>query len=129
MDNKVRADKFLWCIRLFKTRRLSSEACLKSKVKINDNTIKPSYIIKVDDRIIIKRKLIKASFIVKDIISKRLPAKLIEQYIIDITPDSEKIKLKASQNNPHAYREPGQGRPTKKERRVMMKGLKNYFDD
>ena len=129
MDNKIRADKFLWCVRLFKTRRLASEACSRSKAKVNDTTIKPSYIIKVGDRISIKRKLIKTSFIVNDITSKRLPAKLINLYVKDTTPDSERIKLKASQNNPHAYREPGRGRPTKKERRVMMKGLKNYFDD
>jgi len=129
MDNKIRADKFLWSVRLFKTRKLASEACSKSKVKVNDTPIKPSYIIRVGDRIIIKRKLIKISFIVKDITSKRLPAKLINLYIKDTTPDSEKIKLTASRNSPHAYREPGRGRPTKKERRVMMKGLKNYFDD
>lgn len=129
MDNKIRADKFLWSVRLFKTRRLASEACSKSKVKVNGTPIKPSHIIRVGDRIIIKQKLIKISFIVKEITSKRLSAKLINIYIKDITPDSEKIKLKTSQNNPHAYREPGQGRPTKKERRVMMKGLKNYFDD
>ena len=128
MDNKIRADKFLWCVRLFKTRKLASEACSRSKTKVNDTPIKASYIIKVGDRISIKQKLIKTSFIVKDITSKRLPAKLINLYIKDTTPDSEKIKLKASQNNPHAYRESGRGRPTKKERRVMMKGLKNYFD-
>ena len=65
MDNKIRADKFLWSVRLFKTRKLASEACSKSKVKVNDTPIKPSYIIRVGDRIIIKRKLIKISFIVK----------------------------------------------------------------
>ena len=128
MDNQIRADKYLWCVRLFKTRKLSSDACSKSKVKVNDNIIKPSYIIKIGDEISIKRKLINNSFIVKDTAAKRLPAKLVDLYIEDITPDHEKIKLKASQNIPHAYREPGKGRPTKKERRVMMKGLKNYLD-
>ena len=125
---KIRADKFLWCVRLFKTRVLSNEACSKSKVKINNNTIKSSYIIKVGDVITIKKKLINITIKVKDILDKRVSAKLVENYIEDMTPESEIIKLKASLKMPHNYREKGSGRPTKKERRDMMKGLKNYFE-
>ena len=129
MENIIRADKFLWCVRLFKTRKHANEACNRSRVRIDGSSIKSSYIIKIGDEITIKRKLIKITIQVKDITGKRLPAKLINLYILDITPESEKIKLKASQSNPHAYREKGLGRPTKKERRVMIKGLKNYLDD
>ena len=125
---KIRADKFLWCVRLFKTRPLSNEACSKSKVKINNNTIKSSYIIKVGDVIRIKKNLINITIKVKDILDKRVSAKLVENYIEDMTPESEIIKLKASLKMPHNYREKGSGRPTKKERRDMMKGLKNYFE-
>ena len=56
MENKVRIDKFLWCTRLFKTRRLANEACVKSKVKISDKALKSSYHVKVNDKITIKKK-------------------------------------------------------------------------
>ena len=125
---KIRADKFLWCVRLFKTRPLSNEACSKSKVKINNNTIKSSYIIKVGNVITIKKKLICVTIKVKNILDKRVSAKLVENYIEDMTPESEIIKLEAALKMPHNYREKGSGRPTKKERRDMMKGLKNYFE-
>ena len=68
---KIRADKFLWSVRLFKTRPLSNEACSKSKVKINNNTIKSSYIIKVGDVITIKKKLINITIKVKDILNEQ----------------------------------------------------------
>ena len=57
MTNKIRVDKFLWCIRLFKTRKLSNEACNKSKVKIDKKSIKSSYLVKKGDIIKIKKKI------------------------------------------------------------------------
>jgi len=128
MEDKVRVDKFLWCVRLFKTRRLASEACSRSKVKINDKSLKSSYHVKINDKITIKKKLINITIEVKDIISKRVSAKLVTQYINDITPESEKTRFTASQKIPHIYREKGLGRPTKKERRQLMKSLENYFE-
>lgn len=128
MEDKVRVDKFLWCVRLFKTRRLASEACSRSKVKINDKSLKSSYHVKINDKITIKKKLINITIEVKDIISKRVSAKLVTQYINDITPESEKTRFAASQKIPHIYREKGLGRPTKKERRQLMKSLENYFE-
>ena len=79
MEDKVRVDKFLWCVRLFKTRRLASEACSRSKVKINDKSLKSSYHVKINDKITIKKKLINITIEVKDIISKRVSAKLVTQ--------------------------------------------------
>lgn len=128
MEDKVRVDKFLWCVRLFKTRRLASEACSRSKVKINDKSLKSSYHVKINDKITIKKKLINITIKVKDIISKRVSAKLVTRYINDITPESEKTRFTASQKIPHIYREKGLGRPTKKERRQLMKSLENYFE-
>ena len=128
MEDKVRVDKYLWCVRLFKTRRLASEACSRSKVKINDKSLKSSYHVKINDKITIKKKLINITIEVKDIISKRVSAKLVTQYINDITPESEKTRFTASQKIPHIYREKGLGRPTKKERRQLMKSLENYFE-
>ena len=57
MEDKVRVDKFLWCVRLFKTRRLANEACSRSKVKMNDKSLKSSYHVKINDIITIKKKL------------------------------------------------------------------------
>ena len=128
MEDKVRVDKFLWCVRLFKTRRLASDACSRSKVKINDKSLKSSYLVKINDKITIKKKLINITIEVKNIISKRVSAKLVTQYINDITPESEKTRFEASLKIPHIYRERGLGRPTKKERRQLMKSLENYFE-
>ena len=128
MEDKVRVDKFLWCVRLFKTRRLANEACSRSKVKMNDKSLKSSYHVKINDIITIKKKLINITIEVKNIISKRVSAKLVTQYINDITPESEKTRFTASQKIPHIYREKGLGRPTKKERRQLMKSLENYFE-
>ena len=126
MTNKIRIDKFLWCVRLFKSRKLSNEACRKSKVKVNKKSIKASYIIKVDDKITIKKRLITVSIIVLKVIDRRISAKLLAEYIKDQTPSSEKIKIKLSRELPYSHREKGKGRPTKKERRDLMKGLDDY---
>jgi len=126
MINKIRVDKFLWCIRLFKTRKLSNEACSRSKVKIDGKSIKSSYLVKIDDVIQIKKKMLTLTIKIKDITDKRIGAKLLHRYIEDLTPSSEKIKIKIANKLPHSYRERGKGRPTKKERRDLMKGLDNY---
>jgi len=128
MDNKVRVDKFLWCVRLYKTRRLANEACVKSKVKIGERLLKSSYNVKINDIITIKKKHINITIEVKNIIAKRIPAKLVHTYINDITTESERTRYEASNKSPHVYREKGLGRPTKKERRQLMKSLENYFE-
>ena len=126
MTDKIRIDKFLWCVRLFKSRKLSNEACRKSKIKVNKKSIKASYIIKVNDKITIKKRLITVSIIVLKVLDKRISAKLLTDYIEDQTPTSEKIKIKLSLKLPFSHREKGMGRPTKKERRDLMKGLEDY---
>ena len=129
MGLNTRVDKFLWCVRLYKTRALSNEACNKSKIKVNTKKVKASYLVKVDDIISIKKNLITIEVRVKDLLLKRISAKLVGNYIQDITPDSEKIKLEVSKNLPIVYREKGTGRPTKKERRDMMKIIDYYSED
>ena len=126
MKNKIRIDKFLWCVRLFKTRKLSNEACNKSKVKIDKKTLKSSYLVKEGDIIKIKKKLVLVTIKVKNIIDKRISAKLVNEYIEDLTPNSEKIKIEISKKLPHSNTKKGLGRPTKKERRNLFKSLENY---
>jgi len=129
MGLNTRIDKFLWCIRLYKTRTLSNQACNKSKIKVNGKKVKASYLVKIDDIISIKKKLITIEIQIKDLLAKRISAKLVSDYIQDITPDSEKIKLEISKKLPVIYREKGTGRPTKKERRDMMKIIDYYSED
>ncbi len=125
-QNKIRIDKFLWCVRIYKTRKLSSEACIKSKVKVNDKNIKPSYSVKVGDTIKIKKRILTVSIKVNELLKNRIPAKSLHEYIEDITPDSERIKIEVVKSLPHAFGEKGKGRPTKKERRKINKNLEDY---
>lgn len=127
MSNKVRIDKFLWSVRFFKTRKLSKDACDKSKIKVNHKKVRASYIIKINDIIQIKGKLINFQFEVINLLNVRVSAKLVSNYIIDKTEESELIKLKISKDLPHNHRKKGKGRPTKKERRDMVKGFEDYF--
>ena len=126
LKNKVRVDKFLWCVRIYKSRTLSKNACNKSKIKINNNIAKSSSIINEGDIITIKKPILLITIKVIKKIDKRLSAKLISNYIVDLTPKEEKIKLEARKKITVAYREKGKGRPTKKERRTMNKSLGDY---
>ena len=84
--------------------------------------------VKINNKITIKKKHINITIEVKNIISKRVSAKFVTEYINDITPESEKTRFEASHKIPHIYREKGLGRPTKKERRQLMRILENYFE-
>jgi len=126
LKNKIRIDKFLWCVRLYKSRALSKIACNKSKIKIDGKPIKSSYLVNVGDILTIKKKVITITIKILNILDKRISAKLVNNYIEDLTPESEKIKLDVIKKLPIVHRKRGQGRPTKKERRDMRKGLEDY---
>jgi ribosome-associated heat shock protein Hsp15 len=121
-DNKdVRIDKFLWAVRLFKTRGLASDACRMNRILINGSSVKPSRSIVSNDILTVRKPPL--SFIYKVIIpiENRQPAKLVSDYIEDLTPDAEKAKLEIRQTAPVGYRKKGIGRPTKKDRRIIDK--------
>ena len=126
LKNKIRIDKFLWCVRIYKTRALSKNACIKSKVRINDKVAKSSSIVNEGDIITIKKKIMLMTIKVLRNLDRRISAKLISDYIQDITSEEEKIKLDIRKKITVAYRKKGQGRPTKKERRIMEKNLGDY---
>jgi ribosome-associated heat shock protein Hsp15 len=117
----VRIDKFLWAVRIFKTRALASDACRMNRILVNDSPVKPSRDITGNDLITVRKPPV--TFIYKVIapVENRQPAKLVPQYIQDLTPDSEKAKIEIRQTAPVGYRKRGTGRPTKKERRVIDK--------
>lgn len=118
--NDPRIDKFLWSVRVFKTRAKSTEACKKGKVIIDGIDAKPSKTVKVGDLITLKKPPVNFSYKVLDFPKSRVSAKLVDNYIEDLTPKEEKEKLKITDSF-FIKRERGAGRPTKKERREIDK--------
>jgi ribosome-associated heat shock protein Hsp15 len=121
-NNKgVRIDKFLWAVRLYKTRAMASDACNMNRILINGIPVKPSRSIIVNDILTVKKPPV--TFLYKIIlpIGNRQPAKLVPGFIEDLTPETEKAKLEVRKTSPAGYREKGIGRPTKKERRILDK--------
>ncbi|TXC78608.1 RNA-binding S4 domain-containing protein [Luteibaculum oceani] len=118
---QVRLDKWLWCVRVFKTRSQATDALRGGKVKINGEVVKPSRETKIGDTISYRRGVIHKEIEVKALLDKRVGAKLVENYVIDHTPESEYIKAKMQRDIVFARRDRGTGRPTKKERRDLEK--------
>jgi ribosome-associated heat shock protein Hsp15 len=117
----LRIDKFIWAVRLFKTRSLSASEIKAGNVLINDAAIKASQSIKAGDIIKVKRNPIWRSYKVKELLKKRVGAKLVEQYIKEVTPAGEIEKLEMMKMMPGFDRRRGEGRPTKRERRDIDK--------
>lgn len=119
MPDGIRVDKWLWATRVFKTRTQAGEACKGGKVRINDTAVKPSREVKVDDVINIQSGPVKKTVQVIAILKNRVGAKLVENYLKDLTPKEEYDKLKLKNEMNHEFRERGLGRPTKKQRRLI----------
>jgi ribosome-associated heat shock protein Hsp15 len=117
----VRADKFLWSVRLFKTRSLAAEACDKHRVLVNNMEIKPSRGIKTGDKLTVKKLPAVYIYEVIHLVDKRQPASLVQNYISDITPKEYLDRAETAGMTAFAKRGRGAGRPTKKERRDMDK--------
>jgi len=113
----MRIDKYLWCIRLFKTRNIATQACKKGQVKIDDINVKPSREIYGNETITIRKNQINYKVIVLDIPPNRVGAKLVDLYRKDITPKEEFEKTELLKYSQDYYRKKGTGRPTKKDRR------------
>ena len=117
--HNTRIDKWLWAVRIFKTRALASEACTGGKVKIDGTAVKASRNIKKNDIVQVRKGIIKYVYKVRKIAEKRMGAKLISEFLEDTTPEEELAKLKSAKKQPIQTREKGQGRPTKRERRKI----------
>ena len=114
---KCRIDKWLWAVRLYKTRNLAAEAVKAGKVKINGDSVKPAFDVYPGLVITIPKGEVRHQFKVIGVIEKRVSAVLAKNYCEDVTPDEEKMKLTHLEFMPTAFRDKGTGRPTKKERR------------
>ena len=121
MDHQenLRIDKWLWAVRIFKTRSQASDACKKGRVLIDDTQIKPSRVIKIGEVVFIKRPPVTYQFRVKGLLGKRQSAKVVVDYVEDITPEEEKLKLDIKRFTGFEIRDKRVGRPTKKERRLI----------
>lgn len=117
----IRIDKWLWAVRLFKTRTQASDACRGGKVKIDGQNLKPSREIKVGEEIEVQLGPIKKVVGVKEILKNRVGAKLVENYMEDLTPVEEYEKLDMLKQLNYEKRDRGVGRPTKKNRREIIK--------
>ena len=125
MDNKeketgdLRVDKWLWAVRLYKTRSQSTDACRKGRVLMDNVPVKPSRNIKAGDIITLRRPPVVYTYRVRRLVENRQPARLVSEFIEDLTPDEEKEKLLHRNLVIFARRDRGTGRPTKRERRVI----------
>jgi len=119
MEGTVRIDKWLWAVRLFKTRSQATEACRSGNVRIAGQTVKPSREIKQDDEIEIHLKPVNKRIKVAGLIEHRIGPKLVSLYMTDLTPEDEYRKLKSVKEMNFEFRERGAGRPTKLQRRQI----------
>ncbi|MBR2049199.1 MAG: RNA-binding S4 domain-containing protein [Rikenellaceae bacterium] len=127
---EVRLDKWLWAVRVFKTRSDAADACRTNRVLVNDAYAKPSREVKVGDVISVKKMPVVYQYRVVDLVSSRQPAKNVPMYAADITPQSELDKLNVPRETIFIVRDRGTGRPTKKERRELDSLMDNlYYDE
>ena len=123
----IRLDKYLWAVRIFKTRSDAADAIRNNKVTVNGAYAKPSRDAKVGDKVDVKKGLITYSYLVTDLVANRQPAKNVPLYCQDITPQSELDKLNVPRETIFVFRERGTGRPTKKERREIDAVMDEMF--
>lgn len=116
---KLRVDKYLWAIRIFKTRSLATQACKAGRVKLNGQSLKPSYLVKVGDTYSVQKGIERKEIYVTGLLARRGDAKTAVQFYEDRTPKEETYSYKTVFHAPILKRDRGAGRPTKKDRREI----------
>jgi len=117
----VRIDKFLWSVRIYKTRTIAAEECDKHRVLINGAEVKPSRHVRAGDKLTVKKLPVVYTYEIIQLVDKRQSASLVKNYIVDTTPQSELDKAAVARMTAFVQRDRGAGRPTKKERRDIEK--------
>lgn len=125
----MRIDKYLWCVRYFKTRNIATTACKKGHVRINDAIVKPSREVYPTDKIIVRKNQVEYHLTVLDIPPNRVGAKLVDIYRVDKTPKENFEHLELLKHAKNHYRKQGTGRPTKKDRREIDEYMEDNFDE
>lgn len=119
MADSVRIDKYLWAIRVFKTRSDATDACKGNKVRVGGSSAKPSKEVKPGEVIDIQKGTVRYSYRVIRLLENRVGAQLVPDFAENLTPQSELDKLRAPVETFFIRRDRGSGRPTKKDRRAM----------
>jgi len=117
----VRIDKYLWSVRIYKTRTIAAEECEKHRVLINGAEVKPSRHVKPGDKMTVKKLPVVYTYQIIQLIDKRQPASLVKNYITDTTTQDDLDKAAITRKTAYVQRDRGAGRPTKKERRDIEK--------
>ena len=127
-SGEVRIDKWLWAVRIYKTRSLATEACRSGRVKIGGQVIKPSREVHLNEEIDIHMGVYHKTVKVTALLHNRVGAQLVSNFLQDLTPESEYDKLKTQQEMKPEFRPRGLGRPTKKHRRLIdrLKTTKDF---
>lgn len=125
-EKSIRIDKWLWAVRLYKTRSMATDACRSGKVLINNNEIKPSHEVKVGEVYVIKAGPIRKTVKVIKLLANRVSAKLVTQFMEDLTAAEEYKKLELMHDSNFVVRDRGAGRPTKRERREINKNFPEW---
>lgn len=126
---KLRVDKYLWAIRIFKTRSLATDACKAGRVKLNGQNVKPSHVVKIADTYHVQKGVEKKIVEVTALLDRRVDAKTAINFYRDHTPLEETYGYKAMYHAPVLKRDRGAGRPTKKERREIDELKNDVWDD
>ena len=124
-----RIDKWLWAMRIFKTRTIATEACKKGRVSLGDVIVKPSRMIKPGDIVKVRKPPVTYSFRVLALTENRLGARLVPEYVENITPKSELDLLEIVKISGFIDRRKGLGRPTKREGRELSKFTEEAYDN
>lgn len=119
MNVQARIDKWLWAVRIYKTRSIAAEACKKGHIMVRDKAVKPSFLVRVGDVVQVKKSPITYSFKVLQCAENRVGAKLVPELMENVTPAEQYEALEMSRISGFIDRARGTGRPTKKERRSM----------
>lgn len=114
-----RLDKWLWAVRIFKTRSLASDACRAGSVTVNEQAAKPARDVRPGETITVKQGLVLRTLKVLDVPRSRVGPKLVANFCSDLTPPEEREKARENPLRHMLEREKGSGRPTKRERRLL----------
>ena len=128
MSDQARIDKWLWAVRIYKTRSIAAEACKKGHVSIGERTAKPAHNVRVGDIVNVKKTPITYSFKVLQCAEHRVGAKLVPELMENVTPQEQYNILEMSKMSGFVGRMRGTGRPTKKERRDLDQFVDDWYD-
>ena len=112
-----RIDKFLWTVRLYKSRSEATEACRKGRITVGERPVKPAHMVSEGTTILVRKPPVTYTYLIIALPHNRVGAKLVSEYITDLTSEEEKNRIKPESGLFFGYRPHGSGRPTKRERR------------